>query len=144
MNLVNLNRLAQWFEAGAPHCVARMYWIISDVETVAKDEGLTIGEWRIAEGIPEDCGTVCCVAGAAVLMKRSDEQGVPIHEVDFRRTWVDIRSEALEWLGLPDGGGWFAHPLFNDRLAPEGTGAAEMAAAIRRVMAGEHPWRTAE
>ena len=131
MNKANMEQLAQWLEAGAPHV-----------------------EFDMSEGgSARGFGIACCIAGAAALMSIADEGEVfPTPDQQdyyltshggYTRPWDDVRATALDWLGLEQTtvSRHYGHPLFETTLAPPNCTPKQAAAAVRRVMEGEHPWR---
>lgn len=152
MNLGNLEQLAQWLEAGAPHVMFNM------------NVGRLRGDVALEEGLPHynattynftsgvgDCGTVCCIAGYAA---HAASNFMPLSKEE-EENWLETREKALEFLGLPrrepapgsirdfDGSDFFGHALFSNDEAPHDTTPQEAAIAVREVMAGNHddPWR---
>lgn len=127
MNIQNLNRVAEWLEAGAPHVIFNMLVGIGNVDELIDVSGHS------------DCGTVCCIAGAAQLMSVAPEgQEFPDIETQIQMQqnadWADTEEVALEWLGLQD------DSLFSFHQAPDNCTPLQAAAAVRRVMAGQEPW----
>lgn len=146
MNLKNLETLAQWLEAGAPHQNFTMEYALNLTEDI-EDEPEFFLDQR-GQTLDTDCGTVCCIAGAAFLMSKAPEgQMLPDPETQVtlvRRYphWNTLEKEALEWLGLeaqyPDAS--FQHDLFDPNMAPPRCTPRQAAEAVRRVMKGEEPW----
>lgn len=137
--LLNLAKLADWFEAGAEH------W------TLDMKRGCTIARDTYSDKpIPETCGTAGCIAGAAFSLavhemdpfdrRRLFARATPKDDTQDEFAFDDVRKVALDWLGLEDDKSWYGHPLFSSDKAPEGVTATQAAAAIRRVIAGQDPW----
>jgi hypothetical protein len=159
MHIPHLTQLAEWLEAGAPHA----YFSMELGVCAATDSGVadatsdysTLGSLlrRTDEMLKPDCGTVCCIAGAAHLMSVA-EPGEIFPSLkrqqallkDAEGDWAATRDAALEFLGLSLHGDLMAqykgHPLFDDELAPDPCSPAQAAAAVRRVIAGKAPWET--
>jgi hypothetical protein len=149
MNLENLEKLAQWLEAGAPHVIFDMnvgVCPLTDQDVYDQTDYLTLQEYIDAHPNPTpDCGTACCMAGAAYLMSQAPEgQLFPSLEAQAKMTtlWTSIRNTAADFLGLhiSQERWWVGHELFDQSLAPNNCTPAQAAAAVRRVMAGEAPW----
>ncbi len=138
-NIENLKRLKGWLEAGAPHASFNMH------------EGLIV----TTDDADPECGTVCCIAGAAKLMAHAKEGEVfpPLKkQVELTMSggawWDEVRDEALRFLGLehqatphPNGGPkWYGHPLFSTDLAPAKCTPKQAAQAVQNVIDGKEPW----
>jgi len=132
MNIENMTKLRDWLAAGAPH-------VRFDMDTgVTIEEGSGVG----------DCGTVCCIAGAAALMsvnggvivKDYDDVANELHVEGGEADWFKVEYAARHWLELPDNNGRYGHDLFDPELAPDGCTPAQAAEAVTRVMNGEQPW----
>lgn len=105
MNKVRLIEIAEWLEGGAKHANIKF-----DMQ-----KGLVITEEALAAEDPVACGTVCCIAGAAVAFNRDvinkhrlfgelnyyarDENG----EYTKREVnWERVREQGRDALGLTD------------------------------------------
>jgi len=132
MNLENMTKLRDWLAAGAPHVRFDM------------DIGVIIEE---PKGLG-DCGTVCCIAGAAALMsvnggvivKDYDDVADELHVEGGEAEWVKVEHVARHWLQLLENNWAFGHDLFDPQLAPDDCTPAQAADAVTRVMNGEEPW----
>lgn len=134
MNIPDLLRLKAWLEAGAPDVIFNM-----DFDQKRPDELLPSELEDHLEASSQtqkhDCGTVCCIAGAAELMSRDSNEPHP------SRDWQVIGRRALTWLGLEDNpGNFMRHPLFDPRLAPDHCSPDQAAEAVQRVIDGKNPW----
>lgn len=133
MNMDNLEQLAQWLEAGAPHVVFNMSYYIAELDEVGTDYEERAFRIESDQKGLGDCGTVCCIAGYAAKMKCKKTAN---------SSWPETRDAAINILGLEhkhDAGG-MGHDLFDPDLAPSNCTPQQAAAAVRRVMAGEEPW----
>jgi len=133
MNIENMTKLRDWLAAGAPHVRFDM------------DTGVVVEE---SHGMG-DCGTVCCIAGAAALMAVNGDTIVKdihdVEELDFdgeEASWYTIMDKALSWLGLPENNSSFGHDLFDPHAAPDDCTPAQAADAVTRLMNGEAPWQS--
>lgn len=104
MNVERLTKLAEWLENGAPH------------ENITFDMTTTI-KFKVFN--PEDehetarCGTVCCIAGAAVQFFHEDfehfvwcgiRRGYVTGDAnEDEYSWSLVSDEAMRLLDLPDG-----------------------------------------
>ena len=154
LNIPNLTKLAEWLEAGAPHAYFSMKIGVCPPtdKDVAWSSGRRYTFEKLFKDSPElnkpDCGTVCCIAGAAHLMSEAEEgQLFPSLEeqLTFRPSWDNTAEAALDYLGLTrrplsEIDYHRAHDLFDMDLAPANCTPAQAAVAVRRVMAGEEPW----
>lgn len=143
LNISNFEKLLSWLDAGAPHFVFDMDHGLDYVEQVRDIEAL------LAYSNQRDkaaCGTVCCIAGAAQLMSLAPEGELFPSPEDQQRLvdyadWTNTRDLALAWLGLPSNNDPLGHDLFSFALAPNNCTPQQAAAAVRRVMAGQEPWK---
>lgn len=128
LNIPNLLRLRDWLMAGAPH--ARF-----DMDTGLATEADCDDGYSDYELMPNACGTVCCIAGAAYMMAKGlmDKQ---VEEMNFHD---EVKKTALEWLGLPNIS-YMGHPLFNNGEAPKNCTPIQAAEAVQRVIDGKEPW----
>lgn len=146
MNLENLEKIARWLEAGAPHVIFDMEHSVTHPADVASDLELSEAEYLAQQNESSRCGTVCCIAGAVYLMKRAPEgQLFPSPEMQFAieetvKYWPGVYQEALGYLGLEFSNVEMGHDLFDPDLAPKNCTPAQAAEAVRRVMKGEAPW----
>jgi len=154
-NIPHLTQLAEWLEAGAPHTYFSMDIgicaatddAVSSVSLHYTLEDALIGTAELAK---PDCGSVCCIAGAAHLMSIAGPGEVfPSPSAQRERVgedhvpWAETMEAALAYLGLVDEGTThMGHPLFSHRLAPHPCSPAQAAVAVRRVIAGKEPWET--
>lgn len=146
MNIENLNKIKTWLEAGAPHAVFDIHVGNSPLT----DEGVcentsysTVEEYFDGQPVPSDCGSICCIAGAAYLMSKAPEgQLFPsiTHQMRLEPSWSTTRDTALEYLGLPENNVFFGHDLFDSALAPDGCTPAQAAVAVQNVIDGKEPW----
>lgn len=167
MNDERLEKIAQWLESGAPEVAFDMSEGLAegryfdDIYDHRGTSRLTAIAARNDRPEPE-CGTVCCIAGAAYLMSKAPEGRVfPSPEVqlelmterdcgeecetpeDYARhgDWMRVETSARDWLEPTD----FHEQvmlmrLFNSAIAPEECTPAQAAEAVRRLMAGQDPW----
>lgn len=142
LNVENCNKLLEWLDAGAPHAVFDI--TVGNMRVIERkdDNGEIRNSW-VAEQVETkgvgDCGTVCCIAGAAAALKEGDIS-TPIPSVDFEV----IATSALNFLGIEEQEDpedkYMLHDLFDPDLAPYNCTPQQAAAALRRVMVGEEPW----
>lgn len=81
----------------------------------------------------EDCGTVCCIAGAAYILSHT---AIPKEHLP----WETVRDVAQHWLGLEDNDMFFGHDLFSHHLAPDHCTPEQAAQAVQNVIDGKEPW----
>ncbi|MBS7457714.1 hypothetical protein [Coralloluteibacterium stylophorae] len=155
MNLDRLDTLARWLEDGAKH----------ERITFDMTKGIAIKTTELFDPEkPTECGSSCCIAGAAVqffgdlsdldpymVARRLEEErrygDDAEEEVQFR--WGDIMDDAAELLGLTPGQ---ARALFEPGMHPiwpytyeEYNDPAWAARTIRHLMAtGEVSWAATE
>jgi hypothetical protein len=119
MHTQNLEQLATWLEAGAPHVTFDMI---------------------VGAAVKPDCGTSCCMAGAAFFMKHN-AIGCPTRQAQLAReygtdasayemNWMKVQLEAAQWLDVD--------PLLF--AGPETATPAQAAIEVRKVMKGQDPW----
>lgn len=102
MHIERLTKLAEWLEAGAPH------------ETITFDMTTSMRFRKFDANDPHytaTCGTVCCLAGAAVQFFHEDfdffvERGIRNSYIcadadEDEYSWTQIRDAALRLLDLP-------------------------------------------
>lgn len=147
MNVENMNQLKTWLEDGARHAFFNMHTGIEDVE-IAVEEGLEV------EGYGKgDCGTVCCIAGAAQMMSHAEKgeifpsMDIQSWVIDEFQGWDSTLKQSSEWLGIdvtssntaedPD---WFGHDLFNPASAPKNCTPQQAAQAVQNVIDGKPAW----
>ena len=144
LNIENCNQLLNWLDDGAPHAVFNMDFCNMPLSVVTGDdiEADTDDATRRDEIILEaktkgigECGTVCCIAGAAAGMTQGDISK-PLEEIQ----WHVIADTAIKFLGIEKQNTLMSHDLFDNCLAPENCTPAQAAAALRRVMVGEEAW----
>lgn len=150
MNIENLNHLRNFMLAGAPEVILDMHLSLVTVEEADYESEYFVDnqEMQIAE-LPSkaDCGTACCVAGAAHLMSVNSDGTFPSPQEQFELTmraggWETTRDTALNWLGLEtDEDSFYGHRLFNPQLAPAHCTPSQAAVAIQNVMNGQEPWQ---
>lgn len=92
MNHDLLNRIAVWLEAGAPHETAPNG--IGFNMVVAYEDSYEA--WRDGKYDTEDCGSACCIAGAAIQFAGLS---VP-HQSDQSDQLGPVYQKAAELLGL--------------------------------------------
>lgn len=136
-NKPNALALIEWLMLGAPHAVFNI-----DYACMVPDEYEFAGafydaeEQGDAEGVDmEDCGSVCCIAGAAAQMAVGEFGRKPEMTADM--PWDELQDRAVEWLGLDlsdddhdewDGSMW---PIFDPEYWDEKpTGPAAAAALV--------------
>jgi hypothetical protein len=119
MHTQNLEQLATWLEAGAPHVTFDMLY---------------------GAAVEPDCGTTCCMAGAAFFMKHNALNN-PVRQAQLAREygtdvshyeldWQKVQREATEWLDVDP-------LLFRGSVAAT---PAQAAVQVRKVMKGQDPW----
>ncbi len=142
LNVENCNKLLEWLDAGAPHAVFDITVGSACVIEYKDDDGHFMDpfvEHQVKTKGIGDCGTVCCIAGAAAALKLGDIS-TPVQGIEF----TGIANLALDFLGLEKQSGchdpWLLHDLFDPDLAPSDCTPQQAAAALRRVMVGEEPW----
>jgi hypothetical protein len=119
MHTQNLEQLALWLEAGAPHVTFDM---------------------DVGAAVKPDCGTSCCMAGAAFFMKHN-ALGCPTRQAQLayeygtdasvcELNWDRVEREAAYWLDVD--------PLLF--RGPDAATPAQAAIEVRKVMNGEYPW----
>lgn len=153
MNLENLEKLAQWLEAGAPEAVFSMNVGLApaDQDTIDTETAYVSINHMITETGQTGkgaCGSVCCIAGASALMSMNDDNPDGLfpsfkRQSEIHRTrggWGHNKREALYFLGLDNNDCHFGHDLFDSDLAPDNCTPAQAAVAVRKVMAGKEPW----
>lgn len=142
MNIDRLTKLAEWLEAGAPH------------ERIRFDmrEGIAFDPEQFSPRDLANCGTSCCLAGAAVqffgsAQRLSDDGALWGHFSGVPKLgWPDVRDEAMELLNLES-------PVADDLFQPIGVAdfddeylwffndPARAAATVRKLIAtGEVDW----
>jgi hypothetical protein len=120
MNTENIQTVVDWLEAGAPHSVFSMHHGLLATSIV----------WDLDfDGIPpdqldkvDDCGTVCCMAGAAAQfggLKPADD-----------RSWSVLQNAALSYFGLPPTSCHML-PVFNPHGAPPFCSPQRAAVALK-------------
>lgn len=142
LNIENCNKLLEWLDAGAPHAVFDISVGNMRVFERKDDAGEIRNSW-VAEQVEAkgvgDCGTVCCIAGAAAALSEGDIS-TPIQSDDFEV----IATSALNFLGIEEqedpADRYMLHDLFDPDLAPYNCTPQQAATALRRVMVGEEPW----
>jgi hypothetical protein len=144
MNLKNLELLAEWLEAGAPHMVFDMKVGLADLQSDESVYDATscydVGEYLENRGISNNtCRTAGCMAGAAVMLSNAENRGNwPGESVEAKLLknlgWKATQREALQWLGLE------SEDLFDMNLSPQNCTPAQAAVAVRNVMNGKEPW----
>jgi hypothetical protein len=144
MNVQNLERVAEWLEAGAPHVVFDMKIGIADLRNDGSIEEASVydtaEEYLDAKGVTNNtCNTVCCIAGAALMLAEADPvTGWPSlsTETGIQKIngWIGVQETAARWLGIS------SYDLFSFELAPSSCTPAQAAVAVRNVMSGKEPW----
>ena len=111
LNVENCNKLLEWLDAGAPHAVFDI--TVGNMRVIERkdDNGEIRNSW-VAEQVKTkgvgDCGTVCCIAGAAAALKEGDIS-TPIPSVDFEVIATDhigqtsVRRARGKIVPFPDG-----------------------------------------
>lgn len=156
-NIENLTKLRDWLLDGAPHIVLDMNVGVSDWENVVdevaeyQDNGLTVDEYKsvILRDQPGkgDCGTICCIAGAASLMSLTPDGSfppMPVQEENMYNNWFMTRNMAMKWLDVHDNDDWYGNELFSSELAPENCTPAQAAQAVQNVIDGLPAWQGIE
>lgn len=142
MNIDNLKKLKSWLDSGAPHVAFSMKFSVENVEDMLMDYLEEIGEVEINKPGVGECGTVCCIAGAAILMSKEAIDKDKVDHDKIKETsgrWLDVRESALEWLGMSylhagEEGNYFGHPLFNPDCAPENCTPQQAAQAVQNII----------
>lgn len=155
-NIENLKRVQRWLEEGAPHATFAMEDGVTTNAEFENEMDLSISTLREERGQASeskaDCGTVCCIAGAAYLMSKApDGQVFPSFKEQAKlmsdgsyHHWGEVRDAALKFLGLTMSRnlktGHYGHALFSTAEAPDNCTPAQAAAAVQRVIEGKRPW----
>jgi len=138
MNKRRLAGIARWLERGAPHK--------HNVVAFDMSEGFKYKERKATAVETNACGTICCIAGAAVQFYNKP---VELIEKAMQETtsshipWFMVRNEAEKLLGLDS---VTANKLFMARLASGGScrhiaDSKWAARVIRKLIAtGEVDW----
>lgn len=166
-NIEALMALHGWLLNGAQHTVFDMNQGATEVEEYISDSETTPEKLSEAEDYLNEngCGTVCCIAGAAMLMNRAKEEGItslfpsPEQQREFSvEDWELLRDEALRFLGLERAGvpekhdedsdktdgklniSWFGHELFSPDLCPKDCTPQQAAQAVMNVINDKPAW----
>lgn len=139
MSHENLTKLHNWLMAGAPHVAFNMDYGLLNVDSLSHSSRRTIREVELNKPGVGDCGTVCCIAGAAYQMATDSLGKVPRAAAELL-TWGEIQNKAAEWLGLTLDDEHTFHPLFDPNLAPDDCTPQQAAEAVQNVMEGKDPW----
>ena len=121
MNHENINKVIDWLNRGAPEVVFSMVYslrLIDDTGVEDREDdrngyyGLAPSEQaKVDEG---SCGSVCCIAGAAVQFA-----GVKPDDPDYN-CWSPIQNRALKFFGItPTGTIPWMLPVFDPEEAPD-------------------------
>lgn len=124
LNIPALTRLKEWLEAGAPHASFNMHHGLMGTDEF------------------DGCGTVCCIAGAAVYLEMDPVTRVAATSAAGCLSWDSVAQRALNILGLPvkpNTRGMY-HPLFDPGNAPEDCTPEQAAEAVQNVIDGHEPW----
>ena len=105
MNIANLEFIAEWLEAGAPH---RGKVKSFDMSVGVKIDALDVVRKEDGSLDVPACGTACCIAGAATQffndfdesIIRSAIDGVYDNFVSAEADWDEVFHEARDLLGL--------------------------------------------
>ena len=144
MNIERLTKIAEWLEGGAKHVN-----ISFDMT-----KGLVITEEALSAKDPTACGTVCCIAGAAIAFNpgavnkpalfgehnyyAKDEIG---EYTKCEVNWERVFRNGMQVLGLTEVQAW---KLFTPRGLSVYNDPAWAARTIRRLIAtGEVDWEAA-
>lgn len=147
LNIKNLEKLRDWLNDGAPHLVFNMKFGLVPANVIDAEEMVTSSApeqlfrfTRHQEGIG-DCGTVCCIAGAAAVLFDYEKRSAA-DLADQVLGWDTISHQAMWALGLPDVEDFFGHTLFNPLMAPDRCTPQQAALAVQNVIdgAGEKCW----
>jgi len=149
MNVENMMKLKTWLMAGAPHAILNLHVGVYDA-TKALEEG-----WGVEDQIHEkpDCGTVCCIAGAAHMMGHTEDGSFPDAKtqskiIEDEGIWNITRESALTFLGLENDQkyhkrsttGHYGHELFVIEYAPDNCTPVQAAQAVQNVIDGKPAW----
>lgn len=130
MNYQNLAHLTSWLKQGAPEHLFTMQVAVAPSNTLPDDswdfyQTNDASEDQLSKK-KTDCGSVCCIAGAAAQFR-----GHYTPEKLAHKDWSVIQSEALEYLGLnPSKAEMRMIPLFDPDEAPHGCSPAQAAEAL--------------
>lgn len=161
MNIDNANILLSWLRAGAPHAQLDMtHSVIEPQRWLENEKEYNEHSPDMVESVSRpDCGTVCCIAGAADQLRLGGGvfPKIAIYDRELTyggsKSWDLVGENALDWLGLErvteenclktwgvEYDDSMFHPLFDPILAPEGCTPGQAADALERLMQGEFPW----
>ena len=158
-NIDNLIKLRDWLLDGAPHAVINMHegmYVTGNIGLLKENYSDQFKD----DQKNQDCGTVCCIAGAAHLMShaKGDEifPSIPRQEEIYEDEgyWDETRDKALMFLGLKReatevtedqenrgiGPSWYGHSLFASNYAPDNCTPQQAAQAVQNVIDGKEPW----
>lgn len=142
LNLRALRELRDWLLDGAPHAILDMTYGIMARDEWDEESYFALDEFEGQEH-KTDCGTVCCIAGAADLMERSRRNGRPM-QAQGTSQCGDTMLRALTILGLSRQPHMLGlhHELFDPNLAPDCCTPHQAAQAVQNVIDGkvDHPW----
>ena len=92
MNRENINKVIDWLKAGAPHAVFCMDYALVSINHLDEDDEYILANSEYQKLMAEDCGSVCCIAGAAAQFGGAS----PTED----RTWFEIQALALKFFGI--------------------------------------------
>jgi hypothetical protein len=132
LNIDRMNMIKEYLNIGAP----KITFDMSHHLTVVEDTD------------PNECGTVCCIAGIATLLAEhgniedqkdslTDDQEEELEDYGevHLMPWSEVSVIAANWLGLDQAGdGFHYHYLFNPDHAPNGCTPQQAAAAVDNVI----------
>lgn len=101
-NKENAARLWTWLNDGAPHTAFDIEQSIITEPEECFDDILADAEEIAGHELPPECGTVCCIAGAADLMAHDLFGKLTSAVSDFSeaRSFKNTQKSAISWLGL--------------------------------------------
>lgn len=142
MNVERLSKLASWLENGAPGVAFNIFAFRHTISYVLGSEGDPLDAQMIKRQVAEkglSPSDICCGLDGATVQLFS-----PDYKVYETQDYGQLQELALNLLGLPrmNTGPSFdcAHDLFDPTNAPPDCSPEQAAKAVRRLIAGEHPW----
>ena len=111
-NFENINKVIDWLNRGAPEVVFSMHYsnVPYDSLLIDADDTDRFSPTELEKALKGNCGSVCCIAGAAEQFS-----GMPATE---NPDWSTTQARALKYFGLPPAELWML-PVFDPHMAPE-------------------------
>lgn len=148
MNKRKLEQIAKWLEAGAPHRGNIVGFNMEYFRTLQVLSTDNVASWRRGdslrpgETVPADCGTVCCIAGAAIQFNEDSKSPKNVDPIDNFATAKQLlglsywQASALFYGEVQDEDGDTVSAVRLDRITP-----AWAARCIRKLIeTGEVDW----